>query len=69
MIRDLLEEKGLKFGDCQQVELIVLVDDGLKVADLGQAFQYDSHLVASEATIVEKDAVHLAMVDELAGFG
>ena len=47
----------------------MLVYDGLEVADLNQAFQYDSHLVARKTTIIEKDAIHLAMVNELAGFG
>ena len=46
----------------------MLVDYRFEVFDFGQAVKDDRHVIPSDATIVEQDAIHTFVVDVLTSF-
>ena len=46
----------------------MLVDDRFEVFDEGKSFENRRELVASQTTVVEKNSVHMLVIDELTSF-
>ena len=69
MERQALEQHRPQFLKGKVADGVHLVDDRFEVFELGKALENMTELGIGNTTIVEEDAIHDPLVEELAGFG